>query len=124
MYLCTEPCEDAVRIHAKDLDELIDRQNLLESDLVTLVDHIDQLLECFEDMIHLNQSMAGIVANAEDRLDLHRRRTVRGMMKKLKKKEREAADLCDSAEDALEDMSVRWDFLTMAADAGDDPFDF
>ena len=123
MYLCSDNCEETVRISACELGDLIDRQNLLESDLVTLVDHIDQLLECYEAVAHLNQSMVGIVASAEDKLDLHRRRTLKGMTRKLKKLEGQAGDICDSAEDTLEDMSVRWDFLTMAADAGDDPFD-
>lgn len=124
MCLCSDNCGDAIEVPACELGDLIDRQNLLESDLVTLVDHIDQLLECFEDMLHLNQTVLGIVNGAESGLDLHRRRTLKGMTRKLKKLEGQAGNICDSAEDALEDMSVRWDFLTMATDAGDDPFDF
>lgn len=102
-------------ISSNDLNELLADYTLMEMDLVTLVDHIDQLIECYRSLIHLNQTTSGIVSGAEMQLDMHRRRTLKGIQKKVDKLTAQVLDLCDSADDALEEMSTRWEFIDMDA---------
>lgn len=102
-------------VSSDDLNELLADHTLMEMDMVTLVDHIDQLTECYRSLTHLNQTISGIVNGADGQLDLHRRRTVKGIQKKVDKLTAQVLDICDSADDALDEMSTRWEFIDMDA---------
>ena len=77
------------------------------------MDYIDLLTETYRTIVHLNQTVVGIVSAAETQLDLHRRRTIRGMQKKAEKLTAQALEICDGADNALEEMSERWDFADL-----------
>ena len=102
-------------ISGDDLDALLAEDTLKSLDMADMVDYIDQLTEAYRTIVHLNQTVVGIVSAAEGQLDLHRRRTIRGMQKKVEKLTAQVLDICDDADEALEEMSQRWDFAALDA---------
>lgn len=100
-------------ISGDDLNALLADNTLKELDMAALVDYIDLLTETYRTIVHLNQTVVGIVSAAETQLDLHRRRTIRGMQKKAEKLTAQALEICDGADNALEEMSERWDFADL-----------
>ena len=102
-------------ISGDDLEAMFAEDTLKSLDMAVMVDYIDLLTEAYRTIVHLNQTVAGIVSAADNQLDLHRRRTIRGMQKKMEKLTAQALDICDDADEALEEMSQRWDFAALDA---------
>ena len=102
-------------ISSDDLDAMLAEDTLKSLDMAVMVDYIDLLTEAYRTIVHLNQTVAGIVSAADNQLDLHRRRTIRGMQKKVEKLTAQVLDICDDADEALEEMSQRWDFAALDA---------
>lgn len=102
-------------ISGDDLEAMLAEDTLKSLDMSVMVDYIDLLTEAYRTIVHLNQTVAGIVSAADNQLDLHRRRTIRGMQKKAEKLTAQVLDICDDADEALEEMSQRWDFAALDA---------
>jgi hypothetical protein len=102
-------------ISGDDLEAMFAEDTKKSLDMAVMVDYIDLLTEAYRTIVHLNQTVAGIVSAAEGQLDLHRRRTIRGMQKKMEKLTAQVLDICDDADEALEEMSERWDFAALDA---------
>ena len=102
-------------ISSDDLEAMLAEDTLKSLDMAVMVDFIDLLTEAYRTIVHLNQTVAGIVSAADNQLDLHRRRTIRGMQKKMEKLTAQVLDICDDADEALEEMSQRWDFAALDA---------
>ena len=102
-------------ISGDDLEAMFAEDTLKSLDMAVMVDYIDLLTEAYRTIVHLNQTVAGIVSAADNQLDLHRRRTIRGMQKKVEKLTAQVLDICDDADEALEEMSQRWDFAALDA---------
>ena len=102
-------------ISSDDLEAMFAEDTLKSLDMAVMVDYIDLLTEAYRTIVHLNQTVAGIVSAADNQLDLHRRRTIRGMQKRMEKLTAQVLDICDDADEALEEMSQRWDFAALDA---------
>ena len=102
-------------ISGDDLEAMFAEDTMKSLDMAVMVDYIDLLTEAYRTIVHLNQTVAGIVSAADNQLDLHRRRTIRGMQKKMDKLTAQVLDICDDADEALEEMSQRWDFAALDA---------
>ncbi|MBQ8935978.1 MAG: hypothetical protein IJ049_06270 [Oscillospiraceae bacterium] len=98
-------------VSADELDNLLSAHSTMEADFLAVVDHIDLLTDCYRELVHLNQTISGIVGAAEGLLDAHRLRTVKGMRRKADKLTQQVLDICDSADAELDEMALRWPFI-------------
>ena len=98
-------------VPADELDDLLSAHSTMEADFLAVVDHIDLLTDCYRELVHLNQTISGIVGAAEGLLDAHRLRTIKGMRRKADKLTQQVLDICDSADAELDEMALRWPFI-------------
>ena len=98
-------------VPADELDDLLSAHSTMEADFLAVVDHIDLLTDCYRELVHLNQTISGIVGAAEGLLDAHRLRTVKGMRRKVAKLTQQVLDVWDSADEELDEMALRWPFV-------------
>ena len=98
-------------VPANELDDLLSAHSTMEADFLSVVDHLDLLTDCYRELVHLNQTISGVVGATEGPLDAHRLRTVKGMRCKVNKLTRQVLDICDSADDELDEMALRWPFI-------------
>ena len=109
-----------VMITREELNLLKDEQILLKLDLLTLAEKADLLVDAYPAIIHLCQTVLGIMDSSNGRMDAHRRQTIKGVRRKLKEQMDEIADLCDETGENLEEISLRWDFLDVSDVLEDD----
>lgn len=84
----------------------------MADDMVSMGDHLDRLIDLYEDTVHLLRSVNGIFEKVKPQLDAHKLRTVKGELKRASENCNYILNATDDAQFALEDITDSWAFMT------------
>ena len=99
-----EELEEVVAALESDYDVLSEENDALKLLLYRLRQYIGDISEHFEEYSHLCCTMFGICNTASPHLDTHKRRTMKGLMKKTGEQGRELNDSLRDLSHLLEQM--------------------
>ena len=115
-----EELEEVVAALEADYDVLSEENDALKLLLYRLRQYIGDISEHFEEYSHLCRTMFGICNTAAPHLDAHKRRTVKGLVKKTGEQGQELNDSIRALNDLLEHMRELGLFAAVESECEDE----
>ena len=115
-----EELEEVVATLESDYDELAEENDELKLLLYRLHQVIGDISEHFEEYSHLCRTLFGVCTTAAPHLDAHKRRTVKGLVKKTGEQGQELNDSIRALNDLLEHMRELGMFAAVESECEDE----